>query len=478
MLRFLLILIIIPVFTFAKANSIRRVHSHRLIHDYYSAIDECKLGIQEEPFQRELHFALIQSLAESGSDEEAMKHWKKVSEYFQYEDQNFTLLETIAWSVLEKCESAAQLQVNMASMMGAFYTQDVRAVKMLTKQLHSSNAFIRAMAVQLAAKYRDQTLIEEIKEMLPKEKVWYVQLEVIQALGSMQVKEMSDSLKEIIASTRSTIEQKQVATSSLVSMYRHLEKKELDVLLKSNRASLRALACNIIAYLDLSEYVDSLTHLLSDSSFEVRISALNTLGLLEITFDQALREKILTLTRDSHSVISISAAFLALRFEAKIGQDVLMKWVFCSDPETRRLAASAIAKSGHYGESLSRSILRTSVDSYVKANIAFGLIGQELDLNLACVTLYQFLESEKKLMMWDRSKHPIFSSIAPSDVRHVPQMPEYPKMVDHHTRLDILNLLVIKRYCRAEKLIKEFLRNHISGISYAASTTLLEEGES
>lgn len=473
-----LILLLFPILSFAEEDVVRKVHSHMLIHDYYSAIEECKQGITADPEKKELHLALIQSLAESGSDSEAIKHWKKTTDYFQYDENNLTLLETVAWSVLERCESAAQLHVNMASMMGAFYTHDVRAVKILTKQLHSSNAFLRAMAVKLAANYRDQTLIEEVQKMLHKEKVWYVQLEVIQALGEMRVKEASEELKAMIAHPRSSIEQKGAATSALVSMYRDLEKAELDILLSSNRAGLRGLACDIVAHLDLEEHLDAVALLLNDSSSDVRISALNTLGLLSHDLDPSFQEKILSLTEDYHPIVSISAAFLALRFDPKVGHEILKKWVFYTDPDIRRVAASAIAKSGHYGQDLGRGVLRASIDPYVKANIALGLIGQEVDVNLSCTTLYHFLTAEERRIMWEMHVHPLFTALAPSEVRHIPQIPQYPMMIDHLTRLDVLNLLVMKRFPKAEKAVKEFLTNHINGITFTASTTLLEEGES
>jgi len=44
------------------------------------------------------------------------------------------------------------------------------------------------------------------------------------------------------------------------------------------------------------------------------------------------------------------------------------------------------------------------------------------------------------------------------------------------TRLDILNYLAILRHPEAEEAVKSFLKHQIFGVSFAASSTLLQEG--
>ncbi|MCB1110515.1 MAG: HEAT repeat domain-containing protein, partial [Chlamydiia bacterium] len=70
----------------------------------------------------------------------------------------------------------------------------------------------------------------------------------------------------------------------------------------------------------------------------------------------------------------------------------------------------------------------------------------------------------------------LFQILAPSKVCHVPGVSQYPTMVDHLTRLEILAMLTTLKHPKAEEAVKSFLKEQTLGVTFAASSTLMEEG--
>jgi len=454
-----------------EEDCVKRIYSHLVIRDYRSALEECEEGMLLFPDSEALREAYIRALAENGKDDEAILRWKK----WKKEALNHDILEALAWGVLHRSENSRQIVVNMASLMGAFYTHDVRAVQMLKNQMHSSNAYLRAMAVQFAPQYRDEVLIQEVMRLFEEEKVWYVRLEVIKALGAFGTPDVREPLKQIVANSRTSAEEKALAAASLVNLYDTIDLRELSKLVKSKRGGLRLFSCHLIAHLDLTEEIPTLLTLLDDPMPDVRIAALNTLyllGLRSLT-DESLA-KIEKLMDNSHPDLSITAAWIALRFSEEKALKTLRKWVYASTSESRRYAAFALGHSGPAGREIAKEAIRVSPDPFVRANAALGLIRQECDLELACSTLYQFLTTHKENIMWAEST--LFQILAPSQHHHIPQVPQYPALMDQLSRLEILNYLAILQHPQAEEAVKSFLTHELFGVTYAASNTLLEEG--
>lgn len=454
-----------------EEDLVKRVYSHLVIRDYRSALEECEEGMQLFPESSALREAYIRTLAENGKDDEAILRWKK----WKKETLNHDILEALAWGVLHRSENSRQIVVNIASLMGAFYTHDVRAVQMLRNQMHSSNAYIRAIAVQFAPQYRDEVLIQEVKRLFDEEKVWYVRLEVIKALGAFGTPDVREPLKQIVANSRTSAEEKALAAASLVNLYESIDPIELSKLIKSKRGGLRLFACHLIAHLDLTEEIPSLITLLEDPMPDVRIAALNTLYLLGLrSLSEASLTKIEKLMDNSHPELSITAAWIALRFSEEKALETLCKWVYSSIGESRRYAAFALGHSGKAGREIAKEAIKISPDPFVRVNAALGLIRQESDLGLACSTLYQFLITHKENIMWEEST--LFQVLAPSRHHHIPQVPQYPALMDQLSRLEILNFLAILQHPKAEEALKSLLTNELFGVTYAASNTLLEEG--
>ena len=261
----------------------RKIYAHLLINDRNSAVEVAEVALKEFPDSKALQLAYIRALCEKGDETEAMEQWVETTIQFEEEKLNRRMLEVLAWGVLNKGESSAQLNIRFNSLLGAAFTRDARAIPMLINQLRSSNALLRSIAIKLAASYQDAPLKNEIVRLLKEEKVWYVRLEVSHpAVGMLKMKELKGELKEIIGNPRTLAEEKGAAIVALVSTYDNIDRNELLGLVQSDRSGLRQLAAEVIIHLNLKNELDLLLPLLRDSFPDVRISALNALALMRV----------------------------------------------------------------------------------------------------------------------------------------------------------------------------------------------------
>lgn len=458
----------------------KRIYNHLLISDRLSAVEEAKRAVEKYPHSRSLQLAYIRALCEKGDEVEAMEQWVETAGKFKEEKCDQRMLEVLAWGVLHKGETSSQLNIRLHAMLGAALTRDAKAIPILLEQMRGSNALLRSVAVKLASSYGDAPLKNELMRLLKEEKVWYVRLDVIQAVGMLRLFEAKSDLKEIIGHPRTLTEEKAAAIGALVNMYDTVDHEELQNLVHSSRAGLRQLAPEVISHLNQLEELPLILPLLNDSSSDVRISALNTLALLRVQKIGRLRipELVKKKLQDSVPEVAITAAYVLLLHDEKEGIDALSQWLKSENAEWRRLAAAALSVSGKYGLKLTLREIKNTSDPYVKVNLSLHLIGQRVQMKMACDTLYQVLEEEKNtLWMWDHFSNPLFRTLAPSRVRHIEHIPHYPAVVDQLVRLDLMSILSIVRYPKAQAAVKDFLQTRSWGISGAAAVTLLQEGD-
>ncbi len=458
----------------------KRVNSHLLIEDLHSAVDEAKRALEKYPDSKEIQMAYIRALSAKGDETEAMLQWEETSGLYADEKCNRRMLETLAWGVLHKGESSSQLNIRLNALIGAAMTRDAKAIPMILDQLRSSNSLLRSVAVKIAMSFPDAPIKQEMARLLKEEKVWYVRLEVIQAVGAMQMRALKGQLQEILGNPRTLAEEKAAAIVALVGMYDKIDRNELISLVRSDRAGLRQLAAEVISHLNLSRELDLLLPLLSDTSSDVRVSAINALALMRV--EKVGRTSVIELLdanlHGNAPEVAITAAYAALLIDEDLGSHYLSAWMQSENGKWRRMAAAAVGVAGKYGVRIALKEIKMSQDVFVRVNLALGLIGQRIHIKTACDTIYKALREEKEaLWMWDSQLNPLFRSLAPSDVRHVEQIPHYPSLVDQLVRLDLLSALSIVRYPKAQEAVRTFLLTRSWGVTGAAAATLLQEGD-
>lgn len=457
----------------SEEEGIRRVNAHLLIQDPKSALKEAENLRARYPESIPVHKTLIEACAANGMEEDALDLWNALTVKQPDLLYDRHLLEELAWGVLKKGTDSPQYGVRLSATIGAYLTKDTRAIPILLKMMRDSNAVIRSVAVQMASSFRDAPLKDEMARLIREERVWMVRLEVIKAVGVLKMKEQTAFLQSLIQSEKTTYEERQFAIAALLEMYDQISLAELKTLAKSNRAGLRHLACSIAAHFEVEGAKEEVLALIKDTNPNVKIAALNAYGLVYKGSEEELKEVL----HDSDPAVSITASWAAFLIDSPLGEKTMEKWLFDSLPENRRLAAAALAAVGSRGVKLAVKTLQTSKDPYVKANLAVGLLGQRVEVKLCSDFLYSFLESEKRMWMIDHKPNPLFSILAPSQVRYNDQIPNYPEAQDQMTRLHLVSLLSVVEDPRALGALKTFLQRRAWGISGFAAATLLHEGD-
>ena len=212
-----------------------------------------------------------------------------------------------------------------------------------------------------------------------------------------------------------------------------------------------------------------------DPQAPVRSAALQTLGILRpqgFSIETVARR----LLNDPDPHTGISAAWLLTLYQSQEGQQALSRWLSHEVSAVRLIAAGALAATSHYGVPLLHEAMSQATDSFVKMNLALGLIGQRLRLDIACEALFSALANETGKWMWEQEG--IFRFIAPNTEQTQDKGPlGSPEAQNQMVRLEILNILSTLCPERALGAIRTFLKEKSWGVSAVAAVLLLSEGD-
>lgn len=454
---------------------IRRIHAHMLIDDLVSACIEAKEVLLKHPLNIKLHEAYIQALAKAGNEKEMYKAWVHYSTLpNNTAKENRELQEAMAWGILFKAAQSPSPIIRLASLIGGFFGEDAKSITLLLNALEDKNVALRCVAVKLSAKLRDAPLSKKILNLMLEDSQWKVRLAATSAAGSMQIKKAKPYLLAIIEDSASSLEEKAVAIESLIQLLDDLGRKEMVELAKSQRLGLRLLACEAINYLQSFRDVDLLIPLANDPCRQVRASALRVLGSMRIHTNEVFNLAI-EKTQDQASEVSIVATWLLTLMAKEETKECFDFWLHHPEQEKRLLAASALAATGSYGLSLMEHFFDTTNDLFVKMNLALGMIQQNKNLYMAAEVLNNGLEQDSQRWMWKENF--AFKTLAPSDLKYEDDFSTDPEAINQITRLDILNILSIVNFPKAQLAIKNFLNTRKWDVNGMAAALLLTEGD-
>jgi len=462
----------------AKSDRLRRIYAYLLIGDSASAVQEAEAGLREKEENRDLQVAYSKALAAAGNEKKALEVFHKISQGKEKQEER-DLLEEISWGILHKSTTSSQHSIRIASLIGAYLTHDVRAVKIMQAMMRDSNVLLRSVAIKLSSSYLDGPLQDDIIRMISLEKMWQVRLELIQAIGKMRMKSQLPYLEGILASDKTTFEEKTLAIQALTDISDAISLEKIEKLSKSERAGLRRLAAEAVAHFGIKEARDFIFPLIYDPRPDVRIAALHAIARVFISTQdyEEIKSLLEHALKDIDPSVAITAAWAAMLLDSVFGQKHMEKWLFDETPENRRLAAAAVAKAGSLGASLALEGMRKSKDPYVRVNLALGLMGQRVEVKRCCNMIFEFLLNEKRQCMWDEERNPLFRILSPSRASHNDAIPNFPEALDQMTRLELFSLLAIMGDGRSLIALKDFLQKKTWGITGFAAAMLLREGD-
>lgn len=453
----------------------RRIQAHLIIKDFQSAKAEAQEVLCQYPHVAALHENYIRSLAYLGQEKDMILAWQAYVQAFPEKSQNRELIEDMCWGIVLKASHSASIPIRLFSLLAAYFSKDTKGIHILCQSLRDPNSAIRAVAVELSSNLRDAKLIAEIQRLFKEERVWEVRQQVIKAIGKMKIKTLSSDLKALIASEKSLAEEKALAIEALIHIWDEANREEIVKLTASNRAGLRLLASRAIGHFCSLRNIDQLFILATDHHAQVRLSAFQALGLIRPVENQ---EAILHLSRrglqDPDFKAAISAAWLLTLYNPKEGQQALEKYLLHDRRDIRLLASAALNATGKYGAPLIGRCFTTHADAYVKLNLAIGAISQRLAVDQAAGVIDSILSSEKE--KWSQREEGIFHYIAPRSLNKM-NASQTPEMENQMVRLELLNVLAMIKFPKAQDAIRRFLLERRWGISGVASALLLMEGD-
>lgn len=472
----------IPLSCFAADSIhpiINRINNHLLIGDSASALQEAAAELRENSSSSELHCAYIRAAAAAGDERLICSAWRTYSDQFPDEAlQKQEVQEAMAWGIIDSGLRSTSPIIRLTAVLAAFFGEDARSIPRLLLASHDCNVAVRSIAVKLMGHLRDAPLCDRVEQLFVSETSWPVRLELIEALGSMKILKARRELALILTSTQCSAEEKAAAFAALVDMLEDISREELECLVSSDRATLRQLACKVIGHLHSERDGDLLLQLVNDNNGAVRAAALRALGLLECFHNPEVTELARRSCRDPIADVAITASWLLALCEPESAPNAFSSWLNHPHPERCRQAAAALAATGE--KALKKSLLlikklsQISKDSFVKVNLAIGLIQNRIDVDYACEQLYSEMRSNNRHWMWDEIGG--FSSVIPASLKDCEGADASPEALNQLTRLELLNILSIVKFPKAQEAVEEFLQQRKWGVTGIATTLLLTEG--
>lgn len=481
-----LFLLIFPLIILGKCETlhsseseellIRRIQAHLTIKDYSQAVDEARSALNLYPQSRPVFEGYIRSLAKLGDEKKLFYAWDAYIQRFPNQALNRELIEEMAWGVLQKAFSSSSILMREMALLAAYFSQDAKGVAILNQGMKDSNYAVRAIAVKLASQFRDHALVEEIKRLFKEEKVWEVRKKILEAIGKMKIADLRGDLEGMIASDESLASEKALAIAALLELLDSISRVEVEKLSFSNRAGLRQLACQGIAYFASARDTDQLLRLVKDPHPDVRLAALHALGQIR---PMNQMEEILTLARqtvqDTNYKVSLSAAWLLTLYAPQEGQEVIERYLKDERREVRAFAAAALAATGHYGMTLIIDQFRGNPDRLVRLNLALALIGQRQAAQEAADYVRQILMTEKEKLR--TLEVGLFRAIIHSYPKKGEEASTSAEMDNQLLRLELLNMLAILKTPHTQQAVRQYLSERSWEISATAAILLLTEGD-
>lgn len=443
----------------------RRIENHLIVRDTASAVAEAEVALKKYPSSPALCEVALKAFSRGGSETRALQTfhtWQALSQ----EKPPRRLYEELGWGIISKGESSSSPLIRTMALLSAFWCQDARGLKLIERALSDSHALVRLAAAEVMGKMQDEPLKRAVAARLAVESDWDVRLELIRSVGSMKIKEKKRDLIELIANPTTTLEEKGAATEALLSMLETVPREELEVLAKSDRVSLRALAAEIIAFLHMEEAVDLLQPLIYDERAAVRGQAALGLAILRASPDRGFKELLV----DRSFAVQLAAAYGILLSGSREADGWIHQALHHESKDNCRLVASMLAASGSFGRALAKSELSRGGEFYVRMNLALAVMDEEaLDI------LYEGITTNKE--RWSRERKGVFCPLVPSKETHKLLIPNWPEVVNKETRLELLSILAIKEHPRALQAVRAFLKDKDWGVCGITSALLLTEGD-
>jgi len=431
-----------------------KVESLLFLGDPQEALCEVRSELQKNPDDKELRRLELLTLAKLGDISSLLKAFKS---YPEREDAK--LLEEISWAILSKGAKSHSPIIRQEAFLGAFMTNDARGIPLCLEAMDDPNIEVRSFAMHYASALRDELLIQKALYALADDTSKKIRLQAIETVGRMRSEKAKDPLTKILELQNSDVEEKMAASFALSHITKEKDAKKIVALATSERAFSRLSACELVLNNYDRENGPLLFPLINDSIFDVRMAAIQCIGILGLKPPQEAIEKLLL-----HPDIKtkILANWLLLDLDKERALHAFQQFLLLDDREMRLFAAACMSHADIHVQ---------SNDPLVMLNLAVGKIWQRRDVQNAANTI---LEAMNEPIRLSRQKIGLISVICPSTSHHVSGVARVPETEDLMLRLELYSM-VATCGIDIQKPLRNFLKERTWGISGQSALLLMQE---
>lgn len=449
--------------SFLTADTHSKIEAYLAINAPQDALQECQ-KVKDKKSRRLLEVKCFAALG----DIPAM-----LKSYSQLESPDSKLLEVMAWAIIRKASESNSPFIRQEAALAAFMANDAKSIPLALRAIDDSSEQARLIAINMAAKLPDDKIKKRSLEKIQNDSSPRVRSQAILTSGYLHIEEAKDILQAILEESEVDPMEKIAAIEALTNIYRTCDKELIQKLATSPRAQERLLACYLVLMLQESSGINPILSLVNDGSQDVRLLALQCVGI--VAKDALSRSAIEPLLSHQDNKTKLLACWLLLLKgdSMKQAEHTLREFLNHPDARMRLYAASAISHAGKCGVDLALYGMKTNPDPIVRLNLAMSLIWQRVEQKDACMAIIETMKTKIRL---SEVRFGIFSVIGPTTSRHVAHIARLPETEDLLTRLELYAMISSCSCVDIKESIRIFLKERTWGISGQAACLMMQEG--
>lgn len=452
-----------------------KIHYNLIVKDFDSACENVNKALSEYPECQMLHRRRILVYASADMEKEALQAWMDYCASFDEREEDISLLEAVAWSVLQRGITSPAPLTRLAALMGAGSTRDIKTYSFLQQSLRDSCAIIRCAACQLAAQMRYRQLVPLLLHLAEHDRFACVRKVAITALASLKEPQAKALILRRLPHGNIPRDERYGMAKALAVLDEKSPEACFKNLIASRDHSLRSLGAEYAANMRLVASAPLLIQMLEDSHTDVQIDALHALAVLwpQWNCDENMLQKIRQRAYSEDGMLGSAASWVLALCSKEEGLKRLEELIESPHSHIRIHAASvASALGGRAIPLLKKNLRNPDSDPYVKLNAALALLCLREEKEEAWRWIEHFFD-DREPMLSQLEWGPLKACVSGQHVHNEMLSPE---LMDLSVRLEILNLLAIVKAPCAEHALKNCLGSRVWGVSGIATMLLLTEG--
>lgn len=392
--------------------------------------------------------------------------------------ENFSLIESVAWSFLLEKEEANE-SILIPSMIGASISNDAVGINFILQGLYSGNLTVRLFSVRLAQNFSDKEVSKEILEALIRERSWLIRIEMIRTLGAHKYKPALEILYRSLGRSDLTVDEEAALSKAILQIEKEPNFKLIKKHRRSSKAALRNLAVDAYLKAHHGAMKEKIVKLIDDPSLLLREKVVASLTFFHIDEEclASQEKKLKSYAEGSQPRLGLFSAFALLAIDPDYAKKRLKEGMFAADPDTAELAAALWCLGEAENLSEGDSLIGKVPGMTTRMTLAFGMMRNGYYSASVREFLKGYFKTEKDLIMIDDWEGFPVLRVTSSKIRFNYGIAGYPIYVDRLSRLHILNVLASHDAELARTFVKEYLKDEFMGVGIEAMTILLEEGK-